>query len=69
MTASVPFEGDYERPVDLGQGRFALIARPKEFTLVPWRPEIEKYRGAALVIRRSEKAIDWTPGRALRIGR
>lgn len=63
------FGGVFERSVDLAQGRFALIARSKEFTLVPWRPEIEKYRGAALMVQRSGKGIEWTPGRARGIGR
>lgn len=63
------FDGVFERSVDLAQGRFALIARSKEFTMVPWRPEIEKYRGAALMVQRSGKGIEWTPGRARGIGR
>ena len=62
------FDGVFERSVDLVQGRFALIGRSKEFTLVPWRPEIEKYRGAALMVYRSGKGIEWTPGRARGIG-
>lgn len=67
--ANGSFDGVFERSIDLAQGRFALIARSKEFTLVPWRPEIEKYRSAALMVHRSGKGIEWAPGRARGIGR
>ena len=69
MTANVPFEGVYERPVDLGQGRFALIARSKEFTLVPWRPELERYRGAEIVVRRTGAGVQWILEKTRGIGR
>ncbi|GJL90497.1 MAG: conjugal transfer protein TraI [Hyphococcus sp.] len=69
MTAGVPFEGVYERPVDLGQGRFALIARAKEFTLVPWRPGLERIRGRQALLRRTPNSISWTFDSARGIGR
>lgn len=62
------FEGVYERAVDLPHGRFAVIAKSKEFTLVPWRPELEKARGAALVVKRTGKGIQWTPGKSRGMG-
>jgi len=31
-------EGLYRGPVELTSGRFALIERSRDFTLVPWRP-------------------------------
>lgn len=61
--------GVYERPVDLAQGRFALVARAKEFTLVPWRPELERYRGAEISVKARAGGIDWSVGRARGIGR
>lgn len=63
------FEGVYERSLYLAQGRFALIARSKEFTLVPWRPELERHRGAYLAIRRTGKGIEWTLGKQRGIAR
>lgn len=63
MTASAPFEGVYEKPVYLGHGRFALVARTKEFTLIPWRPEIERVKGQAVVMRRTKTGIDWSVGK------
>lgn len=69
MTADDPFQGVYERPVDLGKGRFALIARAKEFTLVPWRPGLERIRGRQALLRRTPNSISWTFDSARGIGR
>lgn len=57
-------EGVYRRPVDLPAGRFALIEKAKEFTLLPWREALEKRRGMEVsgVLRRG--GISWTFGRA-----
>ena len=30
--------------MDLASGRFAFVERSKEFTLVPWRPVLERAR-------------------------
>ena len=38
-------EGVYKRPVQLASGKFAVIVKSKEFTLVPWRPVLERQRG------------------------
>src|SRR5438128_1535409 len=38
-------EGIVRRPVDLVSGRFALIETSREFTLVPWRPVLERQIG------------------------
>lgn len=62
------FEGVYERPINLGHGRFAIIARSKEFTLLPWRSELEKARGQALSIKRTGKGISWTIGQSKEVG-
>ena len=35
-------EGIYKRPVQLASGKFAVIAKSKEFTLVPWRAVLEQ---------------------------
>ena len=39
------FDGVYNRPVHLASGKFAIIEKSKEFTLVPWRPALERQRG------------------------
>lgn len=35
-------EGRLTRRVDLVSGRFALVEQSREFTLVPWRPVLER---------------------------
>ena len=69
LDAAGRFEGVYEGTVDLAQGRFARIGRAKEFTLVPWRPEIERARGQAMTIRRTGRGVEWTLGKARGLGR
>ncbi|MBI1394302.1 MAG: DUF3363 domain-containing protein [Alphaproteobacteria bacterium] len=69
MEDGMAMRGVYERPVDLAQGRFALVTRSKEFTLVPWRPELERYRGAEISVKARAGGIEWTVGRAKGIGR
>jgi hypothetical protein len=55
--------GIYRQSVDLPAGRFAVIERSKEFTLVPWREAMEMRRGMEIsgVIRRG--GIAWEYGR------
>ena len=63
-----PVEGErltgiYRRSVDLPAGRFAVIERSKEFSLVPWRETLEARRGLEIsgVIKRG--GITWDFGR------
>ncbi len=61
--SGAPFEGRYERSFNLAQGRMALIGSEKAFALVPWRREMERLRGQALVIETKGAGIGWTfPG-------
>ncbi|MGE0407698.1 MAG: DUF3363 domain-containing protein [Amphiplicatus sp.] len=57
------FEGVYRGPIDTAQGRFAIIERTKEFTLVPWREVLEHRRGMEIsgIVRAS--GINWDLGR------
>ncbi|WP_375403010.1 relaxase/mobilization nuclease RlxS [uncultured Sphingomonas sp.] len=52
--------GNYRRPVDLVSGRFAIIERARDFTLVPWRPALEQQIGKAVsgVVR--SDGVSWT---------
>ncbi|MFN4024162.1 MAG: DUF3363 domain-containing protein [Hyphomonas sp.] len=56
------FEGRFEKAIDLGQGRFAVIGNAREFALVPWRPELERHRGRAMNFRRTAPGVSWTIG-------
>ncbi len=54
--------GKYERAINLGSGRIAVVGNAKEFALVPWRPEIERHRGRELVAKRTAQGVSWTIG-------
>jgi len=41
-------EGIYRRHVDLASGRFAVIEKSREFTLVLWRPVLERNLGKSV---------------------
>ncbi len=57
-------EGIYRRRVDLASGRYALIERSQEFTLVPWRPVLERNLGQHVAgIAKGDGGISWTLGR------
>ena len=56
-------EGVYRRHVDLASGRFAVIEKAREFTLVPWRPVLERHLGKHVSGIARGDAISWTLGR------
>jgi type IV secretory pathway VirD2 relaxase len=51
--------GTFNRSVDLASGKYAVIQKSKEFTLVPWRPELEQLRGNPLIGTASSQGINW----------
>lgn len=62
-------EGRLVKPVSVGDGKFALIQKAREFTLVPWRPTLEKQVGKEVAgIMRSTGSISWTIGRSRGLG-
>jgi Protein of unknown function (DUF3363) len=38
-------DGTFARSVNLANGKSAVIQKSKEFTLEPWRSEMEQFRG------------------------
>lgn len=56
------FDGRFEKAMDLGQGRIAVVGNAKEFALVPWRPELERHRGRDMAFRRTAVGVSWTIG-------
>ncbi len=57
-------EGVYRGPIDLPAGRFALIERAKEFTLVPWREVLEQRRGLEVAGIVLGSGVSWEIGRS-----
>ncbi|MGR4866066.1 relaxase/mobilization nuclease RlxS [Caulobacter sp. LARHSG274] len=56
-------EGVYRRSVDLVSGRFAVIERSRDFTLVPWKRALEGQEGRAVSGVLREAGVSWTIGR------
>lgn len=56
-------EGKYHRRLDLASGRYALIERARDFTLVPWRPVLERAPGQVVSGIVRGNTISWSIGR------
>jgi hypothetical protein len=56
-------EGVYRRSVDLASGRFAVIERSRDFTLVPWKRALEGQEGRPVSGLLRATGISWTIGR------
>lgn len=52
-------EGTFTDTIDRPSGKFAIIERSREFSLVPWRPIMERRRGLSIVGRCSAGGISW----------
>ncbi|RVT95049.1 DUF3363 domain-containing protein [Sphingomonas crocodyli] len=61
--------GTYRKSVQAIGGRYALIERSHEFTLVPWKPMLEREIGRKVSGTLSRGSVDWTVGRTRGIGR
>ncbi|SKA24643.1 Type IV secretory pathway, VirD2 components (relaxase) [Enhydrobacter aerosaccus] len=59
-------EGTYLRRVDLVSGRFALITKSFELTLVPWRPVLDHHLGKEVSGMSRGETISWSIGRQRR---
>ncbi len=62
--------GIYRRSVQLASGKYALIERAQDFTLVPWRSVLERSRGKTVSGIMRARGISWniTRQRGLGIG-
>ncbi len=56
-------DGKYAKAVALASGRFAVIERMRDFTLVPWRPVLERSLGKAVAGVANGGVISWEIGR------
>lgn len=56
-------EGTYKGAVELASGKFAVIEKSREFTLVPWRPILERNLGQSVSGIMRDDTISWTLGR------
>jgi len=56
-------EGVYRKAVQVGSAKWAVIEKSREFTLVPWRPVLEKQIGRHVSGIDRAGTISWTFGR------
>jgi uncharacterized protein DUF3363 len=54
--------GVHRRKLTLNSGRYALIERTCDFTLVPWRPVLERIRGQMVTGNVGGEGISWSIG-------
>jgi hypothetical protein len=59
----LPIEGTYRRSVQVGMMRMAVIENGHEFTLVPWRPVLERQIGKEVSGTMRGRNVSWTLGR------
>jgi type IV secretory pathway VirD2 relaxase len=55
-------EGVYQQCVDLVSGRFAVVTRARDFTLVPWREVLDRSLGKSVSGIVREEGISWSIG-------
>ena len=63
MRAGEAIEGRLLRRVDLASGRFALVEKSREFTLVPWRPVLDRQMGRPVAGIMRTDGVSWSFGR------
>jgi type IV secretory pathway VirD2 relaxase len=63
LRASGTVSGTYRHAVDLASGRFAVIERSRDFTLVPWRAVLERSQGRMVSGVARGDTISWAIGR------
>jgi len=60
--------GAYRRSIALASGRFAVIERSQEFTLVPWRPALERARGRSISGILGDQGLSFSIGKRRGLG-
>ena len=58
--AGMRINGTYVRPIEMTSGRFALIERAQDFTLLLWRPEMEHHLGKPIAGIIRDSGMSWT---------
>lgn len=63
MRVGEVIDGRLLRRVDLASGRFALLERSRDFTLVPWRPVLDRQIGRPVAGVMRTEGVSWSFGR------
>jgi type IV secretory pathway VirD2 relaxase len=56
-------KGIFRRRIDMVSGRYALIERSRDFTLVPWRPVLDRQLGKSVSGNLRGDGVSWSFGR------
>jgi len=59
MASTRTVEGIYRQAVERPSGKYAVIERSRDFTLVPWRPIMDRRLGKSLIGKVSAGGISW----------
>ena len=51
--------GTFARSAHLASGKYAIVQNAKEFTLVPWQPQMERFRGKEMSGTAGAQGINW----------
>ena len=67
LSHHAPIEGEqisgtFTKSVKLASGKYAIIQKAQEFTLVPWRPDMEPMRGKNITGTTTAQGIQWEWG-------
>jgi len=62
-------EGVYKEAIERPSGKFAVIERARDFTLVPWRPVMERRLGQSISGRVSAGGISWNVSKVRNLSR
>jgi hypothetical protein len=60
--------GTYRRRLNLTSGRFAMIEDGLGFSLVPWKPALERHLGRHVSGLARTETVDWSFGRKRTLG-
>jgi type IV secretory pathway VirD2 relaxase len=63
-----PVEGRLSRTIELTSGKLAVIEKSREFTLVPWRPVLDRHIGKQVSGIMRGDGISWTFGKQRGLG-
>ena len=58
-------DGIYRQPVSRVSGKFAVIERARDFTIVPWRNLLERSRGMSVSGMMRGESVSWKLGRGI----
>ncbi len=61
--------GCYEKSLFLARGRMAVVANTHQFAIVPWRKELERYRGLDMHFEMGRQKLSWSIGKERGISR